>query len=112
MAIITKVDIEFKGQRGAVLKLLWPGQPVSCLELGRASLQYQARLWELRRAGFDIRKVHDEFVNGIRHTAYKLFRLEQQKASPSTVHPVQPTQQQRMFEMRAAWTDPDMAAGK
>lgn len=71
-------DVNFSGQRKDILLLLWPGEDVQVFRFAEVSLQYQARIKELKSCGFDIRKTKDERVRNAdgsvsRHTAYRLF---------------------------------------
>lgn len=73
--------MEKKSQRGAILALLiqahgnWIGLP----EIAACAMQYNARLWELRRLGFKIEnRIRD--VGGVRHSWFRLIPSEQAKA--------------------------------
>ncbi len=111
---------EFRGQRGDILRRLLPGVEVSSLDLGNIALQYQARLAELKKAGYDIRKVRDQRVNGRRHCGYRLFapanaqpvKIERPaSANAAPEHPI--AIQDGMFaEPIGQWFDPETSWGR
>ncbi len=76
----------FSGQRAKILALLTAakGGEVPLLLIKALSAQYNARIYELRRAGFHIPPPRMEIVNGQRHTWYRL------ESTPAPVQMPQP----------------------
>jgi hypothetical protein len=77
--------LEKKSQRGAILALLiqargnWIGLP----EIAACAMQYNARLWELRKLGFVIEnRIRD--VGGIRHSWFRLIPSRQAEPEPKS----------------------------
>jgi hypothetical protein len=70
----TQAPLNAKTQRARILRLLIEarGAWVPLPEIMACAAQYNARILELRRAGFNIPKPRIETVNGQKHTWYRL----------------------------------------
>ena len=71
---VDSAPLNAKTQRAHILRLLIAarGDWVSLPEIMACAAQYNARILELRRMGFNIPKPRMETVNGERHTWYRL----------------------------------------
>ncbi len=69
-----QAPLNAKTQRAQILRLLIEarGAWVPLPEIMKCAAQYNARLHELRRAGFNIPKPRVETINGQKHTWYRL----------------------------------------
>jgi hypothetical protein len=71
---VNNLPLQSKTQRAAILRLLIEarGAWVPLPEIMACAAQYNARILELRRAGFNIPKPRIETINGQKHTWYRL----------------------------------------
>jgi hypothetical protein len=71
---VNKLPLQSKTQRAAILRLLIEarGAWVPLPEIMACAAQYNARILELRRDGFNIPKPRVEIINGQKHTWYRL----------------------------------------
>jgi hypothetical protein len=85
---VKQVPLQNKTQRAAILRLLIDahGAWVPCYQLSNIALQYNSRVWSLRRLGYNIEN-RAERVNGERHSWFRLV-----SPPPKTQEPSKPDQ--------------------
>ena len=82
-----------QGQRDRILALLVDarGGPVPAPALAAIALQYSARIFELRRKGFDIRN-ETKIVDGQCHSSFRLQFVASPRPAPAPAAPATPMQ--------------------
>ena len=82
-------------QCARILELLSSGREISALELSAVSLQYCARLAELRKAGYSITNRLAAAPGGVRHGYYRLAQRPAFRLTPS--QPFKTTEADSLF---------------